>query len=158
MLLALLPTGHHHLVCYQHEVGGGNWYLLLECAHTGAHLGGPQLLLPCNKPRFVSAGVLQVKMRELGVSTHQDYKLTCMLDHKAMITVQTEKYGGYPACVGCCSRAPCSPDCPEPQMRLWLHLQACLIANHWVSCGANSLRCMARTTPSCSTTCEGTTS
>ena len=60
--------------------------------------------------------MLQVKMRELGVSTHQDYKLTCMLDHKAMITVQTEKYGEYPACVGCCSRAPCSPDCPEPYM------------------------------------------
>ena len=35
----------------------------------------------------------QVKMRELGLCTHQDYKLTCMLDHKAMITVQTEKYG-----------------------------------------------------------------
>ena len=39
----------------------------------------------------------QVKMRELGVSTHPDYKLTCMLDHKAMITVQTEKYGECPA-------------------------------------------------------------
>lgn len=39
---------------------------------------------------------LQVKMRELGVTTHADYKITCMLDHRAMITVQTEKYGGCP--------------------------------------------------------------
>jgi hypothetical protein len=64
-----------------------------EGAHTGARLDGPQMLLPCSHTRFASAGVLQVKMRELGLTTHQDYKLTCMLDHKAMITVQTEKYG-----------------------------------------------------------------
>jgi hypothetical protein len=35
----------------------------------------------------------QVKMRELGVLGHSQYKLCCMLDHKAMLTVQTEKYG-----------------------------------------------------------------
>ncbi|EFN54831.1 hypothetical protein CHLNCDRAFT_134850 [Chlorella variabilis] len=36
---------------------------------------------------------VEVKMRELGVSTHPDYKLTCMLDHRAMLTVQHPKYG-----------------------------------------------------------------
>ncbi len=36
---------------------------------------------------------VQVKMRELGVTTHSDYRVTLMLDHRAMITVQTEKYG-----------------------------------------------------------------
>ncbi len=29
------------------------------------------------------------------MSTHPDYKLTCMLDHSAMVTVQTEKYGVF---------------------------------------------------------------
>ena len=32
-------------------------------------------------------------MRELGVLGHAEYKVSFMLDHKAMITVQTEKYG-----------------------------------------------------------------
>ncbi|PRW57513.1 Ubiquitin-like domain-containing CTD phosphatase [Chlorella sorokiniana] len=36
---------------------------------------------------------VEVKMRELGVSTHPDYKLSFMLDHLAMITVQHPKYG-----------------------------------------------------------------
>ena len=36
---------------------------------------------------------VEVKMRELGVSTHPDYKLAFMLDHLAMITVQHPKYG-----------------------------------------------------------------
>ncbi len=39
---------------------------------------------------------LQVKMKELGVTTHADYKVTVLMDHKSMITVQTEKYGGLP--------------------------------------------------------------
>ena len=46
---------------------------------------------------FIPETMWQVKMRELGVSTHSDYKITCMLDHRAMITVQTEKYGEFPA-------------------------------------------------------------
>ncbi|KAL4857255.1 Ubiquitin-like domain-containing CTD phosphatase 1 [Chlorella vulgaris] len=36
---------------------------------------------------------VEVKMRELGVSTHPDYKLAFMLDHRAMLTVQHPKYG-----------------------------------------------------------------
>ena len=36
---------------------------------------------------------IEVKMRELGVSSHPDYKLTCFLDHKAMVTVKTERRG-----------------------------------------------------------------
>ena len=36
---------------------------------------------------------VEVKMRELGVTTHPDYKVSFMLDHRAMITVQTERYG-----------------------------------------------------------------
>jgi hypothetical protein len=38
---------------------------------------------------------MQVKMRELGVLGNDNYKLVCMLDHKAMLTVQTEKYGVF---------------------------------------------------------------
>lgn len=36
---------------------------------------------------------IEVKMQQLGVLGNPDYKITFMLDHKAMITVQTEKYG-----------------------------------------------------------------
>lgn len=36
---------------------------------------------------------IEVKMRELGVSTHEQYKLTFMLDHMAMVTVHHEKHG-----------------------------------------------------------------
>ena len=94
MLLALLPTGHHHLVCYQHEVGGGNRRLLLK-VHTQVHVWTDHRCYCRVTNPDASVGMTQVKMRELGVSTHHDYKLTCMLDHKAMITVQTEKYGEY---------------------------------------------------------------
>lgn len=34
-------------------------------------------------------------LQELGVLSHADYKITCMLDHAAMVTVQTEKYGVF---------------------------------------------------------------
>jgi len=34
-------------------------------------------------------------MRELGVTTHADYKVTLLMDHKSMVTVNTEKYGGF---------------------------------------------------------------
>lgn len=50
-------------------------------------------------PQHVQGGFmagLQVKMKELGVTTHADYKVTVLMDHKSMITVQTEKYGGFP--------------------------------------------------------------
>ncbi|KAL4441219.1 hypothetical protein ABPG77_011456 [Micractinium sp. CCAP 211/92] len=36
---------------------------------------------------------VEVKMRELGVSTHPDYKVTAFMDHTAMLTVQHPKYG-----------------------------------------------------------------
>lgn len=38
---------------------------------------------------------IEVKMRELGVSTHPGYKLTAFMDHKCMVTIQTAKYGGF---------------------------------------------------------------
>ncbi len=43
----------------------------------------------CFAPQWV-----EVKMRELGVLGHPNYRLTCMLDHAAMVTVATDKYGG----------------------------------------------------------------
>ena len=36
---------------------------------------------------------IEVKMRELGVSGNPNYKITFMLDSKAMISVFTEQYG-----------------------------------------------------------------
>jgi ubiquitin-like domain-containing CTD phosphatase 1 len=60
--------------------------------------------------------VRQVKMRELGVSTHPDYRLTCMLDHKAMITVQTDKYGGFSAYWTCCYNHACKGSGPRFHM------------------------------------------
>ena len=39
---------------------------------------------------------IEVKMRELGVSTHPAYKLTFMLDHMAMVTVNHAKHGAVP--------------------------------------------------------------
>ncbi|KAI8474471.1 MAG: MGC81798 protein-like protein [Monoraphidium minutum] len=38
---------------------------------------------------------VEVKMRELGVLGNEHYKITAMLDHAAMVTVQTEKYGVF---------------------------------------------------------------
>lgn len=52
----------------------------------------PSPLLPYCTP---AAAAVQVKMRELGVLGNANYKLVCMLDHKAMLTVQTEKYGVF---------------------------------------------------------------
>ena len=34
-------------------------------------------------------------MRELGVLSHPEYKVTCMLDHSAMVTVSMERYGVF---------------------------------------------------------------
>ena len=36
---------------------------------------------------------IEVKMKELGVSTHTQYKLCFMLDSLAMISIHTPKYG-----------------------------------------------------------------
>lgn len=38
---------------------------------------------------------VEVKMQQLGVTNNPNYKITFMLDHKAMITVRTEKYGVF---------------------------------------------------------------
>lgn len=38
---------------------------------------------------------VEVKMRELGVLGADDWKVTCMLDHQAMLTVTTERYGTF---------------------------------------------------------------
>lgn len=38
---------------------------------------------------------VEVKMRELGCMDHPGFKLTCMLDHQAMVTVQHGKYGVF---------------------------------------------------------------
>ena len=39
-----------------------------------------------------------MKMKELGVSTHSQYKLCFMLDSSAMISVHTPKYGVIEVC------------------------------------------------------------
>ena len=36
---------------------------------------------------------IQVKMRQLGVTTNPDYKITFMLDSSAMICVHSPEYG-----------------------------------------------------------------
>lgn len=54
---------------------------------------------------------VEVKMQQLGVLGNPDYKITFMLDHKAMITVQTEKYGKSPAQTCQTSHAPQSLSC-----------------------------------------------
>ncbi|KAL3142797.1 hypothetical protein ABBQ38_003096 [Trebouxia sp. C0009 RCD-2024] len=38
---------------------------------------------------------VEVKMQQLGVTNNPNYKVTFMLDHKAMITVQTDKHGKH---------------------------------------------------------------
>lgn len=38
---------------------------------------------------------MEVKMRGLGVLTHADYRVTFMMDYRAMLTVHTEKYGVF---------------------------------------------------------------
>ncbi|PNW84301.1 hypothetical protein CHLRE_04g228900v5 [Chlamydomonas reinhardtii] len=38
---------------------------------------------------------VEVKMKELGVLGHPAYSITCLLDHTAMVTVHTDKYGVF---------------------------------------------------------------
>eukprot|EP00884_Botryococcus_braunii_P021653 jgi/Botrbrau1/8171/Bobra.357_2s0017.2 len=38
---------------------------------------------------------IEVKMQELGVASHPDYKVICYLDGRWMVTVHTEKYGVF---------------------------------------------------------------
>ena len=37
---------------------------------------------------------IEIKMRELGVSTHSGYRVTAFLDNTAMVTVHTAQRGG----------------------------------------------------------------
>ena len=55
---------------------------------------------------------IEVKMKELGVSTHTQYKLCFMLDSSAMISVHTPKYGVIEVCCHneSVSRLPAIPD------------------------------------------------
>jgi hypothetical protein len=39
---------------------------------------------------------IEIKMRELRVSNHPDFKITCFLDCRCMIPVKTDKRGGPP--------------------------------------------------------------
>ena len=43
---------------------------------------------------------IEIKMRELGVSTHSGYKLTAFMDNTAMVTVHTAQRGD--CCCLCC--------------------------------------------------------
>lgn len=38
---------------------------------------------------------IEIKMRELGVSTHSAYKLTALMDHKCMVTIHTARHGAH---------------------------------------------------------------
>ena len=51
---------------------------------------------------------IEVKMQQLGVLNNPDYKITFMLDHKAMITVQTEKYGKLSSLLSHCTCTCCT--------------------------------------------------
>ena len=42
---------------------------------------------------------IEVKMKELGVTTNPNYKLCFMLDSLAMISVHTPKYGVIEVCI-----------------------------------------------------------
>lgn len=44
---------------------------------------------------FCSMKWVEVKMKQLGVLDNPNYKITAMLDHMAMITVQSDHYGVF---------------------------------------------------------------
>jgi hypothetical protein len=60
-------------------------------------------------------------MKELGVLSHPDYKVTAMVDHLAMITVQSESHGVFD----------CKPlgvmwgKCPEVRTCEYIFLRCC---------------------------------
>ncbi len=56
-------------------------------------------------PRIGVCPHVFARSQELGVLTHPNYKVTCMLDHAAMVTVSMERYGVFdckPLQVGSC--------------------------------------------------------
>ena len=71
---------------------------------------------------------IEVKMRELGVSTHSDYKVTAFMDHTAMVTVHTAERGD-----------------PFPQEHLNTHVGRLLIAR--TQLGAKQMWCCCQCCP-----------
>ena len=51
------------------------------------------LSIKINKRSATSLKWIEVKMNEIGVSRHQDYKIVFYLDCAAMISVYTAEYG-----------------------------------------------------------------
>ena len=77
---------------------------------------------------------VEVKMKELGVLSHPDYKVTAMVDHLAMITVQSESHGVFD----------CKPlgviwgKCPE--VRTYEHSPSYIVFfMHFYGCGCSCL-------------------
>lgn len=97
---------------------------------------------------------VEVKMRALGVLGHVDYRISFMLDFRAMVTIHTEKRGALLAAVCLPAiRRPCTLNELSP-----LFLQACLTVSHCASSGRSLVMRTAPTTLSCWTTCAATTS
>lgn len=79
---------------------------------------------------------VEVKMHQLGVTNNPNYKIAFMLDHKAMITVRTEKHGKQ-------KQAQLFHDaaCGVSHLRalvaiiLFSTVQGCLTASHWALSG-----------------------
>ena len=90
---------------------------------------------------------VEVKMQQLGVTNNPNYKITFMLDHKAMITVRTEKYGEQEG-------QRFSLRCSRCTLH-WSHvsccvniMQGCLIASPWDSSGPSFLGSIQKLTQS----------
>ena len=104
---------------------------------------------------FCSMKWVELKMGELGVLNNPNYKITALLDHLAMITVQSDSRGIF--------------DC-KPLGLIWALLPEVLLSHHhhrYLCCynlyslshGYDLLLYCSSTTPktpSCSMICEGT--
>ena len=66
---------------------------------------------------------VEVKMQQLGVTNNPDYKITFMLDHKAMITVRTEKHGKHVQ--SSCSTGYLVQGTRQPHLLQTYHVQLC---------------------------------
>jgi hypothetical protein len=56
-------------------------------------------LISSSFPAATSMKWIEVKMKELGVTTNPNYKLCFMLDSLAMISIHTPKYGVIEVCI-----------------------------------------------------------
>lgn len=86
---------------------------------------------------------IEVKMRELGVTSNPNYKIAFFLDNLAMITVTTAKYGTVNVSVFSVKR------------KIFLTYFN-FRSNHWASSGASLASSTTQRTQSCSTTCGAT--